>query len=175
MSLFNIQELIEHTESTKQEIRGNWYPVRPKQPSGWFGFKQRVRNAFKILTGKADAVEWSLRPIKKKPVISSDRPTKVENTYTHTLGNNLVYNLPEGFQLHSLKVLSYRETNDPSIAPAKPIPHGNPLWTPYSGTDAMLGQFQTGRGIQITFIYDRANNTICSKGPASVNVEFKVK
>lgn len=174
MSLFNIQELIEYAESTKQEIRGYWYPVRPKQLSGLGGLKQRICHALKVLTGKADVVEWSLRATKKKPVISSVRPTKVDNLYTQGMSNGCTYVVPDKFSIYTCRVVSYRENNDPHIAPAKLMTHGRPLWSRVKGTEMFEGVFQNSHGPTITLYYHSEHKTLLMKGVASVEVEYKV-
>jgi hypothetical protein len=39
-------------------IKGKWEPARPKGLRGYAGFKQRVKSAWSVLTGKADAFTW---------------------------------------------------------------------------------------------------------------------
>lgn len=44
--------------SVSVEINGKWVIARPLPFFGWWGFKQRVKNAYAVLTGKADAFKW---------------------------------------------------------------------------------------------------------------------
>ncbi|EBY9764056.1 hypothetical protein D5W64_13160 [Salmonella enterica subsp. enterica serovar Saintpaul] len=173
MSLFNIQELIEHAESTKQEIRGNWYPVRPKQLSGLGGLKQRIHHALQVLTGKADAVEWSFRPIKKKPTIANKEVLPGYAQYTYSAG--CIYKVPENIDLYSFNVFSFRHNLDHTEREIVPKPTTIPTWRPFSpGSKSMIGQLYTGVGPQVTLIYDATGNTITIKGVSSIKVGYKV-
>lgn len=53
------------TQLTASNGDGSWYPLRPKTAENTF-FKHRIKAAWKVLTGKADAVEWDYpKPIAK--------------------------------------------------------------------------------------------------------------
>lgn len=167
MSNFNIQELVEHVESTQQEIRGRWYPVRPCQLTGLGGLKLRIKGAIQVLLGKADTVEWSLRPIKVKKVIE---PKEIDMTLHG--GLSAVY-MPKGFDHVSLKVHTYMLEGE-SIFQV-PIPTLIPAWEPVLGSNIILGSLSTGRGSNIDIRYDTRNNVIYVRGPKKIEVTFMVK
>jgi len=54
---WTVSELVKHAQSSSVERNGNWLPVRPLN----YQFDSRiarVRLAWAVLTGKADAVFW---------------------------------------------------------------------------------------------------------------------
>ena len=167
MSNFNIQELVEHVESTQQEIRGRWYPVRPCQLTGLGGLKLRIKGAIQVLLGKADTVEWSLRPVKVKKVT---RPKEMDMTIYG--GLSATY-MPNGFDHASLKVQTYMPEGE-AIFQA-PIPTSIPTWKPVLDSNIILGSLSTGRGSSIDIRYDPKNNIIYMRGPRKIEVSFMVK
>lgn len=40
------------------QINGQWVAARPEPFFGWWGFKQRIKDAYAVLIGKADAFTW---------------------------------------------------------------------------------------------------------------------
>ena len=56
--MWTLKSLIEHCNSTSAQINGNWVPARPLPYFGIWGMKQKLRDAWKILTGKAEAFTW---------------------------------------------------------------------------------------------------------------------
>lgn len=98
MTAFNIQELVEHVETTQQEIRGKWYPVRPLQLTGLDGLKLRIKGAIQVLLGKADTVEWSLRPIKDKVKKTDPVPVSI------MLVDNTPVSIPNHLDFSTLKI-----------------------------------------------------------------------
>lgn len=40
------------------QINGKWVPCRPVSWGGLYGFTLRLKDAWAVLTGKADAFEW---------------------------------------------------------------------------------------------------------------------
>jgi len=52
--IYTLKSLLESAVSTQANINGKWVPVRPLSgPFSW-----RIRAAWLVLTGKADAVIW---------------------------------------------------------------------------------------------------------------------
>ena len=52
--IYTLRSLLEQTASVQAQINGKWVPVRPLYgPLSW-----RIRAAWLVLTGKADAVIW---------------------------------------------------------------------------------------------------------------------
>ena len=58
--MWQLKNLIEHCNEVSTEIpeKGIWVPARPIPLKGRSGFKQRAKNAWLVLTGKADAFTW---------------------------------------------------------------------------------------------------------------------
>lgn len=168
MSNFNIQELVEHVESTQQEIRGRWYPVRPRQLTGLGGLKLRIKGAIQVLLGKADTVEWSLRPIKVKKV-TEPKDMKM------CIAANVLNPMPVGFDHASLRVHSYVHPMD--IEPTRSIPKPSliPIWEPVLDGEFVIGTLQTGASCRIELRYNTKDNTMVMYGPRVVDVSFKVK
>ena len=55
-SLYGLQTLVELSKANaKREINGRWYPARPL---GYPSFMQRLRCAWDVFRGYADAVVW---------------------------------------------------------------------------------------------------------------------
>ena len=44
--------------NTDTEIDGKWLCARPMRPTGLWGFRDRIRTAWLVLTGKCDGVKW---------------------------------------------------------------------------------------------------------------------
>lgn len=59
MAIYHVQDLVKTAESCKVEVEpGKWLPARPLRDSSiWL----RIQGAWMVLTGKADAVYWSVR------------------------------------------------------------------------------------------------------------------
>ena len=55
---YNLMGLLRDAQRNQKEIKGVWWPARPVAPSGLFGLKVRIKAAWLVLTGKADAVIW---------------------------------------------------------------------------------------------------------------------
>jgi len=52
--MFTVAELIHHAEAVSTCIGGNYVPARPMRlPWTW-----RLRDAWEVLRGRADAVKW---------------------------------------------------------------------------------------------------------------------
>lgn len=52
--MYTLKSLIEHCNTTSTNINGKWVPSRPVDgPFIW-----RVKDAWKVLKGKADAFTW---------------------------------------------------------------------------------------------------------------------
>ena len=54
-SIWGVVELINSAQNTQAEIDGEWVPARP---IGYFSLKNRIKCAFMVFTGKADALVW---------------------------------------------------------------------------------------------------------------------
>lgn len=54
-TIWGLKDLIETTASLSTEIDGKWVPSRPL---GAVGIKARIKAAWLVFTGKADAVIW---------------------------------------------------------------------------------------------------------------------
>jgi hypothetical protein len=55
---YNIHELVRLSKTTTTQINGVWMPARPEGARGFYGFKLRVKAAWKVLTGKGDVIIW---------------------------------------------------------------------------------------------------------------------
>lgn len=55
---YNLMGLLRDAQRNQCQIRGAWWPRRPSAPGGLFGLKVRIKSAWLVLTGKADAVVW---------------------------------------------------------------------------------------------------------------------
>ncbi|QZA70563.1 hypothetical protein AH04_80 [Erwinia phage AH04] len=55
---YKYDDLLQSIQESQCNIKGKWVACRPKGPLGWPGFKIRVRSAWRVLTGKADAFTW---------------------------------------------------------------------------------------------------------------------
>lgn len=56
--MYTVQDLIQYANETEVEIDGKWVPARPMPYFGLGGFLQRAKDAWLVLTGKADAIKW---------------------------------------------------------------------------------------------------------------------
>jgi hypothetical protein len=52
--LFSLKSLLESINSVSCEINGKWVPARPMRDC----LRYRIKYAWMVLTGKADAVIW---------------------------------------------------------------------------------------------------------------------
>lgn len=52
--MYTVKELLKTANETQAEIDGKWVPARPMAEP----FVCRLRDAWKVLTGKADAMKW---------------------------------------------------------------------------------------------------------------------
>lgn len=55
---YRLNELINWAKHNQTQINYMWVSVRPIRPKGIYGLKRRISAAWKVLTGKADAVIW---------------------------------------------------------------------------------------------------------------------
>ena len=55
--IYSLRELVE-SQNNQANINGKWVPARPLMLSGFDGFTERVKAAWLVLQGKADAVIW---------------------------------------------------------------------------------------------------------------------
>lgn len=56
--MWTLKGLIEHARSTQAQINGKWVPARPLLGYGRYGLWLRVRAAWAVLCGKAEAFTW---------------------------------------------------------------------------------------------------------------------
>lgn len=57
--MYTIQTLLSHAKQTQTETKkGHWVPARPLRLSGRAGLCSRLRDAWAVLTDKADAIRW---------------------------------------------------------------------------------------------------------------------
>ena len=54
-NIWKLQDLLRSVDETTMSIDGVWFPARPL---GFPSIKNRFRAAWKVFTGKADAVIW---------------------------------------------------------------------------------------------------------------------
>lgn len=54
-NIFTVKGLIDCATTTHTQINGKWVPCRPE---GFDSFSSRVSLAWKVFTGKADAIIW---------------------------------------------------------------------------------------------------------------------
>ena len=56
--MWTLKELIEHASSTHAQINGKWVPARPLPGYGRYGLRLRIRAAWAVLCGRAEAFTW---------------------------------------------------------------------------------------------------------------------
>ena len=56
--MWTLKGLIEHASSTQAQINGKWVPARPLPGYGRYRLWLRVRAAWAVLCGKAEAFTW---------------------------------------------------------------------------------------------------------------------
>jgi len=54
--MWTLRDLIDTANHTRKEIDGQWVPARPLPGPFWW----TVKDAWAVLTGKADAVRWPM-------------------------------------------------------------------------------------------------------------------
>ena len=54
-NVIQLRHLAEMTSTAQAEINGHWVPLRPM---GFFSLGSRLRAAWLVFTGKADALVW---------------------------------------------------------------------------------------------------------------------
>lgn len=54
-NIMGLMETITTANSTQAEIDGKWVPARPE---GYFSIRSRIRCAWMVFTGQADALVW---------------------------------------------------------------------------------------------------------------------
>ncbi len=55
---YEVNQLLKSDRNQTEIEPGNWVEARPHDPSTRYGFTQRFKAAFAVLTGKADALFW---------------------------------------------------------------------------------------------------------------------
>lgn len=53
-----LENLLEWVRSNGTEINGKWVPARPEPYYGWYGTWMRLKDAWEVFRGRADAVKW---------------------------------------------------------------------------------------------------------------------
>ncbi len=56
--MWALKDLVVHMDSTRIAINGKWVPARPHAGYGWFAFRPRLRAAWAVFRGRADAFVW---------------------------------------------------------------------------------------------------------------------
>lgn len=56
--MWKLQALISHANHNQTEINGKWVPPRPILMDGLGGFRLRLKAAWAVLVGRADAFTW---------------------------------------------------------------------------------------------------------------------
>ena len=56
--MYKLEDLLTEILEVQYEINGNWVPARPLPFYGISGFLMRLRNAWFVFRGKADAFTW---------------------------------------------------------------------------------------------------------------------
>ena len=64
MKLSNLLQIVTQNTASVDGVR--WYPVRPMTAENTF-FLQRVKAAWRVLTGTSDAIEWDYPTERKTP------------------------------------------------------------------------------------------------------------
>ena len=57
-TMWTLRDLIDHASSTQAQINGKWVPARPLPGYGLYGLRLRLRAAWAVLCGKAEAFTW---------------------------------------------------------------------------------------------------------------------
>lgn len=59
--MWDLRKLIEHTQTCGASWDGKtWHPLRPERPWGFWGLRQRLRDAWEVFRGRADAFTWPM-------------------------------------------------------------------------------------------------------------------
>lgn len=53
-----LEWLLKKAPTTSKQINGKWVPCRPESWGGPYGLWLRAKDAWAVLTGKADAFTW---------------------------------------------------------------------------------------------------------------------
>lgn len=56
--MWTLKRLMWSVECHSVELNGRWVPCRPEPYRGWYGVWMRLRDAWKVFTGNADAFTW---------------------------------------------------------------------------------------------------------------------
>jgi hypothetical protein len=56
--MWELRDLMEHANSVQAQINGKWVPARPHSAYGLYGLRRRLRAAWAILRGRAEAFTW---------------------------------------------------------------------------------------------------------------------
>lgn len=56
--MYTLKYLVTEAGRNSTEINGKYVPARPLAPSGLWGLKIRIKEAWAVFTGKADAFTW---------------------------------------------------------------------------------------------------------------------
>ena len=56
--MYKLEDLMTQCKSVSTEINGKWVTARPLSFGGWYGMVLRIKDAWAVLRGKADAFKW---------------------------------------------------------------------------------------------------------------------
>lgn len=55
---YTVKRLLDSAGSCHAEINGKWVPARPLRLKGIYGFRVRLREAWRVLRDELDTVKW---------------------------------------------------------------------------------------------------------------------
>lgn len=55
---WKLEQLVEQTKTVSAHINGRWVPCRPESWGGLYGAWLRAKDAWSVMTGKADSFTW---------------------------------------------------------------------------------------------------------------------
>jgi hypothetical protein len=56
--MYDLEHLLDDASRQQANLNGRWVPARPVPFWGWYGFWFRLRDAWAVLTKRADAFRW---------------------------------------------------------------------------------------------------------------------
>jgi len=56
--MYKLKNLVETVNSTQAEINGKWVPARPEPFYGSYGLMLKIKDAWAVFRGRADAFTW---------------------------------------------------------------------------------------------------------------------
>ena len=58
LEMYKLEYLIKNANNTQTNINNKWVPGRPEKFHGIYGIWLNIKDAYQVLTGKADAFTW---------------------------------------------------------------------------------------------------------------------